>query len=158
MPVRQHVIIWPIDGLFYWCIYASLSLNELCSTELWDKPPMVMLCMNSHSIPHLGIVKNNCQNIRQHRIYKTDEQSGMNIHQTLNSQSTPHSSSLLVSYGVSILIILTIIVCDITGSHCIILFDSQFLPCPHKHASVKSKPKQSPEFDLLADWPNLLHK
>ena len=25
----QQTIIWTNDGLIYWCIYASLSLNEL---------------------------------------------------------------------------------------------------------------------------------
>ena len=29
MPVRQQAIIWTNDGLAYWCIYASLRLNEL---------------------------------------------------------------------------------------------------------------------------------
>ena len=42
---------------YYWHIYASLSLNELNSTEQWDKLPMLMLCMKSHSLLHLGFVK-----------------------------------------------------------------------------------------------------
>ena len=28
-PVRQQIIIWTIDGMVYWRIYASLGLNEL---------------------------------------------------------------------------------------------------------------------------------
>ena len=27
-PNRRQVIIWTDDGLVYWCIYASLGLNE----------------------------------------------------------------------------------------------------------------------------------
>ena len=28
-PYRRQAIIWTNDGLVYWCIYASLNLNEL---------------------------------------------------------------------------------------------------------------------------------
>ena len=30
-PIRQQAIIWTNDGIGYWCIYASLDLNELNS-------------------------------------------------------------------------------------------------------------------------------
>ena len=33
VPVRQQAIIWTNDGLVYWCIYASLGLNELSNAE-----------------------------------------------------------------------------------------------------------------------------
>ena len=33
-PIRRQSIFWIKDGLVYWCIYASLSLNELISTPM----------------------------------------------------------------------------------------------------------------------------
>ena len=39
MPTRQQAIIWTNDGIVYWCIYVSLSLNELMESphinSLW---------------------------------------------------------------------------------------------------------------------------
>ena len=34
MPNRHQAIIWTVAGLIYWCIYASLSLDELTLDEL----------------------------------------------------------------------------------------------------------------------------
>ena len=36
MSIRQQAIIWANDGLAYWCMYASLGLNQLitCQTKL----------------------------------------------------------------------------------------------------------------------------
>ena len=34
-PIRQQVIIWANDCLAYWCIYASLGINELKLYRKW---------------------------------------------------------------------------------------------------------------------------
>ena len=34
VPNRKQVIIWTNNGLVWWCIYASLSLNELKDTSM----------------------------------------------------------------------------------------------------------------------------
>ena len=35
-PIKQQAIIWANDGLAYWCKYASLSLNELTGSSLYQ--------------------------------------------------------------------------------------------------------------------------
>ena len=51
---RRQAIIWTNDGLVYWCICASLSLNEL------TKPNMILSerCHN-HGVPRKQWVKKN---------------------------------------------------------------------------------------------------
>ena len=59
-PNRQQAIIWSNDGLVYWCIYASLGLNELSQYAVEFCPRISIVSVSGlvtvSSKPPLGIL------------------------------------------------------------------------------------------------------
>ena len=70
-PNRQHVFIWTIDGLFYWRIYASLSIGDsksalvLATSWCCQSPSFYLSQCWPRSISSHGVTRQQCVDFRR---------------------------------------------------------------------------------------------